>query len=736
MRLLFKVPSEVQKAFGLADNEKLEYCVPFDIDENNNLIKDGYVAVTKKRLIVVKGNEVLYNTALSELELIKCEPQVNSGLLVIRKKGGEDTVLVRFTKHHLTRMAFVARGADIFREGGSKILVCHEFERVCPKCGRGLPGTRECPKCDGKGTMFKKFMRLCSPYKFRLLFIAVLMVATAVLNIYGPDVQQQFIDNNLRTETGGLEDVFRFIGTMLAITLATITINVIRNWWCVSLGARISMDIRKLMYIKLQELTLSYIQDRKPGTLMNRVMRDTAQIRRFMEEAFGNMFSCIVTMVGTVGFMLTMNWKMTLLSVVFLPVALGISIGFRKNIHRRFRLQGSKRDKLNASLQDAISGMRVVKSFGKEKSEAEKFDARAEEFAVVQRRNEVFWASFFPVITFLMGVGVYFVTYLGGTNVLAGDMTAGTLLQFITYTSMLYGPLNWMTHLPRMITQMVTSLERIYDILDEEPQIVNSENAQKLEIKGEVEFKNVSFGYKSYEPVLKKINLKVKPGEMIGLVGASGAGKSTLINLIMRLYDVDDGEILIDGVNINDLNIDDYHSQLGVVLQETFLFSGTILQNLKFAKPDATLEEVIMAAKMANAHDFICKTPDGYNTYVGERGHNLSGGERQRIAIARAILNNPRLLILDEATSSLDTESEYLIQKALNRLTSGRTTFAIAHRLSTLREADRLVVIDNHGIAEVGTHNELLEKKGIYYNLVTAQLEMQSLDETAQAAEG
>jgi ATP-binding cassette subfamily B protein len=388
-----------------------------------------------------------------------------------------------------------------------------------------------------------------------------------------------------------------------------------------------------------------------------------------------------------------------------------------------------KSDKINSSLQDVISGMRVVKSFGKEQAESDKFNRLTGEYAIVQQRNEIFWASLYPVMTFVMSMGIYFVLYFGGRNVLGGTMTTGTLVQFSAYAWMLYGPLGWMTHLPRMITQMVTSLERISDVMDEEPMIEYKENAIKHEIRGDVEFKNASFGYKSYEPVLEKINLKVKKGEMIGLVGASGTGKSTMINLIMHLYEVDDGELLIDGHNINDLDIDSYHTQLGVVLQETFLFSGSILNNIRFAKPKATEEEVIRAAKMANAHDFICKTPDGYNTYVGEHGHNLSGGECQRIAIARAILNDPKLLILDEATSSLDTESEYLIQKALERLTAGRTTFAIAHRLSTLHGANRLVVIDGHQIAEIGTHNELMEKKGIYYKLVTAQLQMQSLNQ-------
>ena len=278
-----------------------------------------------------------------------------------------------------------------------------------------------------------------------------------------------------------------------------------------------------------------------------------------------------------------------------------------------------------------------------------------------------------------------------------------------------------------MIMRLKTSIERINDILDEEPKIADSPDAVDIEIKGDVEFKNITFGYKSYQPVLENINLSVRKGEMIGLVGSSGTGKSTMINLLMRLYDPDEGSILIDGVPINAISKNNLHSQIGVVLQETYLFSGTLLENIRYANPDASRIEVIRAAKIANSHDFITNFPNGYDTYVGEHGYTLSGGERQRIAIARAILHNPRIIILDEATSSLDTETEYQIQEALERLIEGRTTFAIAHRLSNLRKVDRIVVLDNHRIAEVGSHNELIRKKGIYYKMVMAQLEMHSV---------
>lgn len=333
----------------------------------------------------------------------------------------------------------------------------------------------------------------------------------------------------------------------------------------------------------------------------------------------------------------------------------------------------------------------------------------------------MFWAIFFPLITLVMGLGAELATYFGALNVLNGKFTVGTLTQLVSYAAMFYGPMRWMAHMPRMFMHMINSLDRMYEILDEEPEIVNTDNVLSHDIKGDVRFESVTFGYDPGSPVLDNITVDVKQGEMIGIVGASGVGKSTMINLLMRLYDPDYGRITVDGIDLRDIEINKLHSQIGVVLQETFLFSGTIAANIRYSRPDATVDEIMTAAKMANAHDFICNLPDGYDTYLTERGGSVSGGERQRIAIARAILANPRLLILDEATSALDTESEELVQQAIERLTEGRTTFAIAHRLSTLRHATRIIVLDKHKVAEVGTHNELMEKRGIYYGLVTAQ---------------
>ena len=739
MKLLYTLTPPQIEAIALEPGEQLWYCVPVDLryDNQSKMAKESYttqvwLAVTEKRFLVLDDTSVTASFLLKDCEKIKCEHQVHNGIVTVITREGKEICAARFSMRHIIRVSYVTRGAqsiitameDGKEPGEADKVKSLEYEKYCEKCGRALPGTSKCPYCEGKADILKKFFMLCGEYIGRLLLISLLMVLVAGINLLSPMVQRDFIDNALSSGEGTWADLWLFIGITFFLLVGRILLEVARFWHCSKLGASLSMTLRKKLYYKIQTLSLSFINNRKPGELMNRVSHDTRQIRTFMEEVFGDMFSTLLTMTVSLVVMLMISWKMTLLSMVFIVLVFALSRAFWHHIRVIFHKQWIKSDDLSSSLQDIISGIRVVKSFGKEEREAQRFMKKANDFAAISRKNETFWAVFFPILTFLMGCGTYIAVLFGGMDVLEGEMSMGELVQYITYCGYLFGPLGWMTHLPRSVMQMITSLNRIYDVLDEEPQLADKEDSKEFPIQGGFTFERVSFGYQTYEPVLENISFQVNPGEMIGLVGASGAGKSTLINLIMRLYDVDQGRITIDGVDIRDIKTECLHSQIGVVLQETFLFSGTILANIRFARQDATLAEVIQAAKAANAHDFICKTPDGYNTYVGEHGYNLSGGERQRIAIARAILNNPRLLILDEATSALDTESEFLIQQALDRLIKGRTTFAIAHRLSTLRNADRLVVIDKHGVAEIGTHNELLEKKGLYYGLVTAQLKM------------
>ena len=719
MILYYNIPKTIEDELALSGEERIYYAVPFDIDAGAQWVKDSYLIVTTKRILIHTGGKLTASYDIKDCSEAKSCPRVGGGLLTVNHRGTEK-ILVHYSAKHLSRYAYVARGINILISGRFEEVESREYEKTCPKCGRAIPGTKRCPKCSGEGTWLAPFLRMAAPYKKQYFGIFILMILAAVTTLLNPELQKHLINDVLKGG-GGMKQALVFLGMMFSLSVGIVIVNVLKSNASARLGARIAGDLRYELFRKYQELPISFINDRRPGQLLNEITQDTMFIRQFMEDVFCNLFAVLFIFIWDVIFMLVLNFKLALLTFLFVPLAVFLTMTFRKTMHRIFSLQYRKNDDVSSDLQDVLSGMRVVKTYGKELEEAEHFKHLSDEFARINRRNESFWAVFSPMLQLLMGLGVLAVVLFGGRDVLGGRMTPGALYQFVTYTQLLFQYIGWLNRLPMQLTQLGSCLERINDILGQEVEKQDETKVTDLAIKGEIRFDHATFGYKSYQPVLEDINAVIKPGEMIGIVGASGAGKSTLINLLMGLYEVDDGRLLVDGKDIKEIRKSSYHSQIGVVLQETFLFSGTILDNIRFSRPDAGIDEIIHAAKLANAHDFICDTPDGYNTYVGEKGHSLSGGERQRIAIARAILTDPRILILDEATASLDTESEYMIQKALERLTSGKTTFAIAHRLSTLRGADRIMVIDGHRIAEIGSHEELLEKKGIYYRLQMAQ---------------
>ncbi len=710
---------------------ELEYCIPYDIDNNGNFCCGGYIAVSRRCLVVFESQQQFTCFSLAEWDRISCEGMVGGGVLTYSKEG-TPFILCRFSAKYLPRFSYVAKGINRFMTGDFRKVVSRERESVCKKCGRTMHGTEVCPRCEGKRESLKRLLKICRPFALRFSVIWALMLAAAGISLYMQEWQQQFIDNHLLPAKGTTAHVFWFIGVMTGFTLLAVGINLVKRYLGVSLGSKMSASLRERLFHKIQSLSLAYHDSRKPGDLMNRVVGDTNHIRVFMENVFTNMFTYVITFLGALIIMLCMSWQLTLISLVFVPSVWILFRVFRKRMHRLYVLSRRRDDKLNSNLQDVLQGIKVVKTFGKEGYETARFSQSAEGLAQVQEKAELFWAMFNPVIWYLLNLGSTLVLLAGGYKVLQGtDFTVGEMAQFIGYTNMLFGPLGWFTNLPRMILNLRVSLSRIDDVMAQDEELSNAEEPHRAQVVGEVTFENVHFGYRAYEPVLEQVNFTVRPGEAIGLVGRSGSGKSTMINLIMRLYDVSEGRVLVDGVDLRDWDQEAYHGQIGVVLQENYLFSGTILDNIRFSKPSASVTDVIAAAKMAGAHDFICKFPDGYNTLVGEKGQRLSGGERQRVAIARAVLTDPKILILDEATSSLDTQSEFMIQKAMERLKKGRTSFAIAHRLSTLKDCDRIFVIDDHTIAEIGSHEELMQReKGIYKGLVEAQLEMHAVRST------
>jgi ATP-binding cassette subfamily B protein len=474
---------------------------------------------------------------------------------------------------------------------------------------------------------------------------------------------------------------------------------------------------------------VGFFDKRQTGAVISRISQDTSSLQEFLSYDVQFMLSNTLILILVLGVLFQQNAKLAALTILPAPIAVvGATLVFSR-IRWMYRRVWHRWSKLHAAMSDSLQGLRVVKAFAQEDKEVSRFGRRSEALCVANMQAEQTWTTLLPLLWFVLTAGQFIVWYAGGRGVIYHEpgLTTGMLVMFIGYIGMLYGPLQIVTRMWDWVGRCLAASERVFEIMDAQPEEANPDSQVKMpDMKGRVTLKDVTFGYDKNHPVLHEISIDVAPGEMIGLVGHSGAGKSTMINLITRFYTAQEGSIEIDGVDVRNIRLEDLRRQIGIVPQESYLFSGTIAENIAYAKPEATPEEIIRAAKAANAHDFIVSFPDGYETQVGERGQSLSGGERQRIAIARAILDDPKILILDEATSAVDTATEKQIQEALARLVKNRTTFAIAHRLSTLRNADRLLVLEKGKQAELGTHEELLQSGGTYSKLVKMQSELSS----------
>ncbi len=569
-------------------------------------------------------------------------------------------------------------------------------------------------------TLYLRILSYIKPYMHRLLFAMVCTIMAAAGNLYIPWIIKDMIDEVLADKNG----------TMLNwIAASIIAIFIVRglfwygqNYLMSYVGQSVIIDIRAAVFKKLQRLSVSFYDKNKTGTIMSYVTNDVNALQSAMVENTIEMITEGFILIGSVVAMIYLDWRLTLFTVCTFPVVFWFMEFFGKKIRKTGgRIQECTAD-ITSVLQESVASARVIKSFVREDYEVDRFDVENKANFRANMKNAQLMATLTPVVELVAAIGVTMIIWYGGNNVINGTITAGSLVAFLTYAVNISNPIKRLTRVIGNIQKALAAAQRVFMIIDMPEEIAESRDAKQLpEVIGKVEFQNVSFAYNDKGNVITDLSFSVKPGEVIAIVGPSGAGKSTIANLLPRFYDVNKGDIKIDGHSVREVTLDSLREQVGIVPQETMLFNGSVYNNILYGRLDATKEEIEAAAKAANAHDFIMQLTDGYETKLGDRGVNLSGGQRQRIAIARAILKNPRILILDEATSALDTESERVVQEALDRLMVGRTSFVIAHRLSTVKNADKILVLEKGNLVESGTHDELLALDGLYAHLYKIQ---------------
>ncbi|MCL2377743.1 MAG: ABC transporter ATP-binding protein/permease [Defluviitaleaceae bacterium] len=713
-----------------------EYIFEYDLSMDMGAGSGKLIFRENGQIIAQEGGEEKHVLSASNMDEAVVRAGVGCGLLFVKMKNSDEKshhmILCRFTMSGLVPAGEFCKIVNHYIKTGQVAIPETVEKRSCEKCGRPMvKDLSVCVFCYNHFSVLKRAGSFLKPYARTLGFTQILAMMTLLAFLSAPLFTRVLIDRHLYTRTGTLAQVAVLAGLMLVVRFGGELLFIYSARIFNRAAIAVANDLRVATYNKLQSHSMTLFAKRTPGDLIRRIMDDTGTVGDFITDLGRWMLELIVMVVVALTILFFTNWRLTLLILIPVPFVIIGMYQFRLLMRARFERQWRKGAKVNSILHDIIKGIRTVKAFGNEEKEIKKFADVNHELATISSQNEVLWAMMFPPMGFITGIGEFLVLLFGGWMLLNNNLSMGTLVQFTMYIGFIFWPLRILVNLPRWVANTTTSMVKVFEILDDESEIKEASNPQNVPIAGEVSYDSVTFGYKSYEPVLKGIDLKIKPGEMIGLVGKSGVGKSTLINLAMRLYDPNTGRIAINETDIRDMSPTHLHENTGVVFQDSFLFAGTYFENIAYGKPGATYEEVIAASKAANAHDFITQTADGYDTLIGEGGATLSGGERQRLSIARAIIKKPDLLILDEATSSLDVETEALIQESLNRITKGRTTIAIAHRLSTLRNADRLVVLNEGGVAEVGTHSELLRKKGFYYNLVMAQRQNSRKEESA-----
>lgn len=668
-----------------------------------------------------------------EYEQFACENLPTSGILTaVHKNTGNRIIIARYSNAKARETAIFLKLLGVLNDKGfigpEDTNDIQAENRRCEKCGKALKAheIKICGKCLNKKKVFMRLLSYSKQYRLRIIIVLLLILLASVMEILYPYVSGKLYMDEVLNPTGSYYGmVFQIVLVMIGVQAANLLLNALSARFNAKFAADVIYKLKTDTFGAMQKLSIKFFTDRETGNLMTRINDDSEEVQWFFIDGLPYMIFNIAKLAGSIVLMFVMSPVVSLLVIIPVPFICLFLYRFMPKFHKMFKKSHRRRSDMNSRMNDSFTGIKVVKAFGKEEREIESFDDISRNYAEVERKISQTAETLFPTTHLLMWLGSLGIYIFGGIQILEGNILFGDLTAMLAYVGMMYNPMHWFTQLIRNFSRAMQAANRVFEVMDSLPNVPEREDPVALsEVKGEVRLENVCFSYEPNVPVLTDISLTVKPGEVIGVVGHSGAGKSTLINLITRLYDVDTGAIYIDGINIKDLSFECLRENISMVLQDTYLFSGTVRENISYAKPAATMDEIIAAAKEACAHDFIMNLPDGYDTFIGGGGQGLSGGERQRLSLARAVLKDPKILILDEATSAVDTKTEMDIQSAMERFSKGRTTFNIAHRLSTLRNADRLIVIEGSKLAECGTHQELCHiEDGIYRRLYDIQKE-------------